>query len=153
MSSMQPLIRKIVLESRFICFIQGCNCKDALAPEQPAPVPIQHQEGLLGLLIWGSANSKTVNQRTHVVPFTSGSLVRTLLSSLSFEKVMFFSTDIANVIMLILVIGVSFPWSPSLPLVLGKTEMQLGTYIAVHWLSMESWHIPHMVSIFALEKS
>lgn len=49
--------------------------------------------------------------------------------------------------------GVSFPWSSSLSPVLGKTEMQLGSQIAVYWLSMESWHIPHMIFIFCLEKS
>lgn len=39
---------------------EAVNNKDALTLEKPAPVPIQHQEGLLWLLIQGSVNSKTL---------------------------------------------------------------------------------------------
>lgn len=31
--------------------------------------------------------------------------------------------------------------------------MQLGSQIAVYWLSMESWHISHMIFIFALKRA
>lgn len=49
--------------------------------------------------------------------------------------------------------GVSFPWSSSLSSALGEKEMQLGSQIAVYWLSMESWHIPHMIFIFSLKRA
>ena len=42
---------------------EAVNSEDALAMKQPAPVPIQDQEGLLWLLIPGSLNSKTLRLR------------------------------------------------------------------------------------------
>lgn len=118
---------------------EAVHSKDAFAIAGALPP-------LGGLLIQGSDNAKTwclhetenscgpphlrVTCRIFVVIYVLGK-----------KKVTFLSTDHADTCNW----GVSFPRSSFFPSALGKTKLHLGSQIAVYMLSMESWHIPHMI--------